>query len=108
MSRNGSQSILVAFFANFLWPTLLTWRCGLCNVVAMHTSIAGYRIATSQTLAEVARRFGVNKSTVLRWERDLVPAERVPDVERQLGIPRYYLRPDLWPKECPTDYEIAG
>jgi transcriptional regulator with XRE-family HTH domain len=64
----------------------------------MHTSIAGYRIAKGETLAEVARRFSVNKSTVFRWERDRVPAERVPDVERQLGIPRAYLRPDLWPR----------
>lgn len=62
----------------------------------MHTSIQGYRIATGETLAEVGRRFNVHKSTVLRWERDRVPPERVPDVERKLGIPRYYLRPDLW------------
>lgn len=64
--------------------------------MAMHTSIQGYRIATGETLQEVGRRFGVNKSTVLRWERHRIPAERVPDVERSLGIPRYYLRPDLW------------
>lgn len=64
--------------------------------MAMHTSIKGYRIATGETLAEVGRRFGVYKSTVLRWERDQVPAERVPEVERRLGIPRHYLRPDLW------------
>lgn len=65
--------------------------------MAMHTSIQSYRIATGETLEEVGRRFGVNKSTVLRWERKRVPAERVPEVERWLGIPRHRLRPDLWP-----------
>jgi DNA-binding transcriptional regulator YdaS (Cro superfamily) len=65
----------------------------------MHTSLKGYRIATGDSLSQVARRFGVNKSTVFRWQRDRVPAERVPDVERELGIPRHYLRPDLWLKQ---------
>lgn len=64
----------------------------------MHTSIKGFRIATGESLSQVARRFNVNKSTVLRWERNRVPAERVPEVGHKLRIPRYYLRPDLWPR----------
>ena len=38
----------------------------------------------------------LNKSTVSRWERQGVPAERVIDIERATGIPRERLRPDLY------------
>lgn len=68
------------------------------QVSIVYTSIKSFREVNDESLADVARRFGVNKSTILRWERDAVPAERVPEVERLLGIPRYYLRPDLWPR----------
>jgi len=50
------------------------------------------------TLEELAGRFGVNKSTVLRWEEERVPAERVLDVERETGVSRHDLRPDLYPE----------
>lgn len=39
----------------------------------------------------------MNKSTITRWERGRVPAERVLDVERVTGVPRHELRPDLYP-----------
>jgi DNA-binding transcriptional regulator YdaS (Cro superfamily) len=50
------------------------------------------------TLEDLGSRFGVNKSTVLRWEEERVPAERVLDVERETGVPRHELRPDLYPE----------
>lgn len=43
--------------------------------------------------------FGVDKSTVKRWQDNGVPAERVLDIERQWGISRHDLRPDLYPRE---------
>lgn len=51
------------------------------------------------TLEDLGSRFGVNKSTVLRWEEERVPAERVLDVERETGVSRHELRPDLYPAE---------
>lgn len=50
------------------------------------------------TLEQLGDMFGVNKSTVLRWEGGQVPAERVLEVERATGIPRHELRPDLYPE----------
>lgn len=38
----------------------------------------------------------LNKATILRWERDGVPAKRVLEVERVTGISRRELRPDLF------------
>lgn len=43
----------------------------------------------------IARELGIYPSAVSQWGR--VPAERVLDVERVTGIPRYELRPDLYP-----------
>ncbi len=37
-----------------------------------------------------------DKTTVLRWERDGVPLERVVEVEEVTGIPREQLRPDMF------------
>lgn len=38
----------------------------------------------------------LNKSTILRWERNGVPIERVPIVEAVIGISRNLLRPDFF------------
>jgi DNA-binding transcriptional regulator YdaS (Cro superfamily) len=48
------------------------------------------------SLEQFGALFGVHKSTALRWEENQVPAERVADIESQTGIPRHFLRPDLW------------
>jgi len=50
------------------------------------------------SLEELAAEFGVNKTTVHRWEEGRIPAERVVEVEAVTGIPRHELRPDLWGK----------
>jgi transcriptional regulator with XRE-family HTH domain len=54
-----------------------------------------YREAADLSLEALAGQFGVNRSTVLRWERK-VPADRIVDIERVTGIPRRHLRPDLY------------
>ena len=62
----------------------------------MSTSLSRYRAETGKTLEVLGEALGVNKSTVLRWEQDRIPAERVIDVEKATGIPRAQLRPDLF------------
>lgn len=47
----------------------------------------------------LARRLGVNKSTVALWTLRRVPAERVIEIERETGIHRCELRPDIYPRE---------
>ena len=44
---------------------------------------------------KVAKALGITHGAVSQWRR--VPAERVIDVERLTGVPRYRLRPDLYP-----------
>jgi transcriptional regulator with XRE-family HTH domain len=57
-----------------------------------------YRTRTNTTLKQFGARFGVNKSTVLRWEEGHIPAERVIAISEITGIPRSQLRPDLYPQ----------
>lgn len=57
------------------------------------------RAAGSQSA--FARLLGRNQSTVFDWLRfsKPLPAEHVLTVERELGISRHLLRPDLYPLE---------
>lgn len=59
--------------------------------------LRSYRESKSLTLAQVGRLFGVHKTTVLRWEENGVPAERVIEIETKTRIARQRLRPDLYP-----------
>ena len=45
-------------------------------------------------MAEISRALGMTKGGVTRWQ--IVPADRVVEVERITGIPREQLRPDLY------------
>lgn len=45
--------------------------------------------------AAVAKALGVTRQTVYKW-KDCVPLERVPDLERAIGVPRHKLRPDFF------------
>jgi transcriptional regulator with XRE-family HTH domain len=68
-----------------------------CNYLPMiDNPIRRYRSDADLSLEALARLFGVNRTTVLRWEARRIPAERVLDVERVTGIPRHKLRPDLY------------
>lgn len=49
--------------------------------------------------AKLARLLGITSQAVSQWQR--VPAERVLDVESLTGVPRYDLRPDIYPR---TDF----
>lgn len=51
--------------------------------------------------AALARILGVRQSTVSSWLRrgTRLPAEHVLPIEAALGIPRYELRPDIYPPE---------
>lgn len=59
--------------------------------------LRAYRVRNSVTLDQLAAEFGVNKTTVLRWEEGQVPAERVLAVSALTGIPPHTLRPDIYP-----------
>lgn len=45
--------------------------------------------------ASLAKELGITRGAISKWKR--VPAERVLEVERILGVPRHMLRPDLYP-----------
>ncbi|MBK8132622.1 MAG: helix-turn-helix domain-containing protein [Gammaproteobacteria bacterium] len=52
--------------------------------------------------AELSRRLKITKHAVGKWrKRGRVPAERVLAVERETGISRHDLRPDLYPRDPP-------
>jgi DNA-binding transcriptional regulator YdaS (Cro superfamily) len=46
-------------------------------------------------IAKIAKGLNIHGSAVSMWKK--VPAERLPEVERITGIPRYELRPDICP-----------
>jgi DNA-binding transcriptional regulator YdaS (Cro superfamily) len=62
----------------------------------MQSALEKYRAATQTTLEQLGDILGVNKTTILRWEKRRIPAERVSEVERVTGIPRQKLRPDIF------------
>ena len=64
----------------------------------MIMSIRNYREIRRLTLEQFAKKFGVHKTTVMRWEAGNVPAERVLEIEHVIGVSRHKLRPDLYPK----------
>lgn len=47
-------------------------------------------------LADLARALGLNKSSVTRWAKGKVPAERIGEVSRVVGVPPEIIRPDLF------------
>lgn len=59
--------------------------------------LRAYRAAKRLSLEQLGAVFGVNKTTIMRWEEGQIPPLRVFEVERRTGIQRHELRPDLWP-----------
>ena len=47
-------------------------------------------------MSDLARKLSLNKSTITRWSQRTIPATRAVDIERETGIPRAQLRPDLF------------
>jgi DNA-binding transcriptional regulator YdaS (Cro superfamily) len=63
---------------------------------------------TQTDLAEMVERESgrtCHRQSVSYWLRTRCPYHRVLDVERVTGVPRYELRPDLYP---PEEYREAG
>jgi DNA-binding transcriptional regulator YdaS (Cro superfamily) len=52
-------------------------------------------------IAKIGRELGIRASAVSMWTN--VPAERLPEIERITGIPRYDLRPDICPRPQATE-----
>lgn len=69
--------------------------------------LASYLDQTGVTQEQFAERFGVNKSTVTYWVQRHLPAERAMEIERATGIPRFKLRPDIYPEPAPQT-EVAA
>lgn len=63
-----------------------------------------FRLGAKLTLEQLGERFGVNKSTVMRWEEGQIPAERVLTISEETGIAPSNLRPDIYP---PSETERA-
>lgn len=48
-------------------------------------------------ISALAERLGIGRPAIYGWMKDeRIPAERLADVERVTGIPRWKLRPDLY------------
>ena len=62
----------------------------------MTSPLTLYRNELGLSVEALAERLGVERTTVWRWERGRVPADRLRTVERLTGIPRETLRPDLY------------
>lgn len=62
----------------------------------MVSPIATFRKERDLSMEAFGKPFGVNKTTVLRWEDNGVSAERAVEIERAWGIPRHKLRPDIF------------
>jgi Uma2 family endonuclease/DNA-binding transcriptional regulator YdaS (Cro superfamily) len=57
-------------------------------------------IANAGSQTALAAKIGKTQGHVSKWlERDALPAEMVLAVEKATGIPRYELRPDIYPDE---------
>lgn len=64
----------------------------------MKSPLRRYREKVGQSLDDLAAAFRVDKSTISRWETGwtLVPVNRLAEIEKQTGIPREDLRPDVF------------
>ena len=60
------------------------------------SALKQHRADRDLTLEAVGNRLGVDKSTISRWERRGVPADRILEVSNRLGIPREKLGPRLF------------
>lgn len=64
----------------------------------MPNAFSSFRKDQKLTLDAAASLFGVNRTTILRWEQGEVPipVKRLEQIERTTGIPRRELRPDIF------------
>lgn len=66
--------------------------------MSTNTAFSEFRKASGKTLDGVAEMFGVDRRTIIRWEKGEppVPVGRLDEVEAVTGIPRARLRPDVF------------
>lgn len=90
-----------SYFANAIdSPSPMRYSIHMPTESRLETSAAAaIRAAGGQT--SLARTLGIAQSTVATWLRrgNELPAQYVIAVEKAYGIPRYELRPDIYPPE---------
>lgn len=69
--------------------------------------LRAFRDTAKMTLADVGKRLGVHKTTVLRWEEGKIPAERALAISEATGIPMVELRPDLYARTHTTQSDTS-
>lgn len=70
--------------------------------------LTAYRKANGVSLEAFGSKFRVDKSTVLRWERNGAPPDRVLAIEAETGISRHDLRPDIFGDAPTSSNEVAA
>lgn len=62
------------------------------------SAFAGFRKDRKLTLDAAAEMFGVDRTTIIRWEKGEppVPVKRLEEIEKLTGISRHELRPDIF------------
>lgn len=71
------------------------------TLVNMTHPIRQFRVEKSLTLEAFAALVGVKKSAVSKWEHGLGPSlDLARHIEKQVGIPKERLRPDIWTREA--------
>lgn len=60
--------------------------------------IASYRKKKGLTLDAAAELFGVDRTTIIRWEKGapMIPLKRLSDAARIYGVTKRRLRPDIY------------
>jgi len=60
--------------------------------------IADYRKKRGLTLDAAAELFGVDRTTIIRWEKGepMIPLKRLSDAARIYGVTKRKLRPDIY------------
>jgi DNA-binding transcriptional regulator YdaS (Cro superfamily) len=72
----------------------------------MRDSVIDEAIAIAGGPTALAKRLGIKMPSLYSWKR--VPSRRVLAVERETGIPRTRLRPDLYPPDEKGDGSPIG
>lgn len=65
-------------------------------------------IAAAGGVSRLGAALGLAHTSILKWRRSGIPAERVPAVEAATGVPRQRLRPDLFAVPAPHEAEAAA
>lgn len=78
----------------------------MLSIDAMNESVAlQTAIERAGGRAAIAAALGIKRQAIAQWDR--CPVARVLEVERISGVPRHFLRPDIYPFE-PASREGAA